>query len=1012
MPSFLRRSHLANNEDGMSEAGEGIDKSFLRGVTSDFEDGDDDSSLDVYRRNICPFDAAHGICDTFGGGGTIRMEGWLNHTTSSQRIHAPSAAASSTSSNAATVITSATSESSSSSSSSMLSKTVSKKTRQSSMRKQPRYFVLRGSTLSYYARRHDVKAKGTFVITRGCSVGPVVLGSLDDPLMMGTVVAAAGGVGGVGVGETSDHPTTSIDGREKSKKKKRQFYCVQLTWSIKEKPSKAEQVIAQAKAQVAAEREKEAMQQQQQQIAVFQTASPKLEDGGGGGEVQDNNNNMNGSRSPMLQRTKQLVRRAKSESCVPAGSARARPPAVLTVDDSENDCIGGGDSVHGRQLHPPTNPPAVKQTITKGVSQPSALSSESQAADPPFEAGPHKHYKHQIEKRTRDQQKSAEESQKVKELLTRREMYQRTKKRMIQGTKVAAVGTVAVTTGLLTAGAAAPAIALVVFGITAAAGGSGAMVGSKVFDKAQKRYDEYRSQKSFHLLIGASTYEEAMKWKLAIEYVINELANESDEGSGDVDQPGWITRQPSLGEHEGGDYCEGPAFAPKISPKIGTNGAMVDYASKNSPCHDTTPKWVPIQSGGMALWGLGGGGGNLRIHREELYGRSPYYPFPAYFGSWFSSQQQTSSFTTIPELGLGLSDQPFPPFKASMEVKSTSLDAFMCLMCSGRMPNEDLYDSGNGNGGGAPNSGQIASFRVLETIDDHMDVIHLVFRPLYLFPSWTAPRDFVLFRFWKYDDDGTYQICYDSGEHRDCPEVQGYVRGEMHSVYTIAPLKWKKKRAATDGGSLGATTTSASSKPSVRPNILNEECLLSLVVQINPKGWVPSTAYIPFFRNQGYGDAFAIMALHQMLDIKEALNSARFVAVPMDVTHYTSLDEPHGARMGSWKLPKRLLASGKPGSSEFYKAHTRQVRNIAAGGAMRARAESGQWHPFFSFDEDAGHNSKFSGVNELNPADQYNMLLPSTNNDVNAPIDGAHLSANKSRKSDLSSISTIPPPTM
>jgi hypothetical protein len=985
MLASLRRSNLSNYDDGTSEAGEGLDGSLLRGVTSEsFDEGDDDSSMEVSR-------PAHGVGGGGGGGGggTVRMEGWLNHTTSSQRNNAPAASSSSSSSNAAT------------SSSSMLSKTVSKKKRQSSMRKQPRYFVLRGSTLSYYARRHDIKAKGTFVLTRGCSVGPVVLGSLDDPLMMGAAVAAGGGVGGAGAGVTSDPPPAGNDGKDKSKKKKRQFYCVQLTWSIRDKPSKAEQVIAQAKAQVAAESEKEAMQQQQQQqqMTVLQTGTSKFDDGAGGDGVQDSSNSVNGSRSPMLQRTRQLVRRAKSESGIPAS------PAILTVNSSEDD----GHSAHGRHSHPLTNPPAVNRTITKGTSQPSAISSESHAADPPFGAGPHKHYMDQIEKRTRDQQKSVEESQKVKELLTRREMYQRTKKRMIQGTKVAAVGTVAVTTGMLTAGA-APAILLAVVGITAAAGGSGAVVGSKFFDKAQKKYDEHLSQKTFLLLIGASTYEEAVKWKLAMEYVIKELVNECDEGSGDVDQPDWIMRQSSLGDQEGGDYVDGPAglsalFPSKASPKVGTNGAMFNGVNENSSRSDMTPKWVPIQCGGIALWGLGGGGGNLRIHREEVPGGSPYYPYPAYSNSWFSSQQPTSSFPIIPEHGLGFSDKPFPPFKASMALKSTSLDAFMCLMCSGRMHNdEDLCGSGKIaiSETPLPNSGQIASFRVLETIDDQTDMIHLVFRPLYLFPSWTAPRDFVLFRFWKYDDDGTYQICYDSGEHRDCPIVQGYVRGEMHSVYTIAPLKWKKKRGASEGGSLATTTTSAS------PNIMNDECLLSLVVQIDPKGWVPSTSYIPFLRNQGYGDAFAIMALHQMLDVKEALNSVRFVAIPMDVTHNAHYDEPepqHGSRKGSWKLYKRLLASGKA-------AHTKQLRSIAAVGAATVRTGSGQLHQhFFSCDEDADYNSKCSGVDELNPADQYQAPL-STKKDVTTSIVDAHLSASRNKKSDQSRISTIPPPTV
>jgi hypothetical protein len=825
-------------------------------------------------------------------------------------------------------------------------------------------------------------------------------------------------------------PPTADNGREKSKKKNRQFYCVQLTWSIRDKPSKAEQYIAQAKAQVAAESEKEAMQQQ------------SFEDNGGGGGAPDRN------RSPML-RTKQIVRRARSES---------------GVDPSLKDDRDGGGHGGQEQSHPPKLPPAMKRKIVKGASHPSGIDRDGggrdeqhAAADILFEAaGPHKHYKHQIEKHTRDQQKSAEESQKVKEILTRREMYQRTRKRVIQGTKVAAVGTVATTLGLVTAGAAVPAVALVVFGITAAAGGSGAMVGSRVFDKAQKKYDEHRSHKSFHLLIGAATYEEAMKWKLAMEYVIKELVNESDECSKEVGQEWSLHQCLSFGDQEGGDNGDvtsvanalssgfSSPIAPKTSPKSGPDGATIIGGTENTTCHDMTPKWVPIQGGGMALWGiigaLGGGGGNLRIYREELPVGSPYDPYPTYSSPWFFSQPQTSAFPTIPKLGLGLSGQPFPPFKSSVGLKSTSLDAFMCLMCSGRIHNDEEFSgSGNGAGGGIPlpNSGQIASFRVLETIDDHNDVIHLVFRPLYLFPSWTAPRDFVLWRFWKYEDDGTYQICYESGEHRDCPRIQGYVRGVMHSVYTIAPLKWKKKRGAIDGGSLGATTSSVSSNLSGRPNLMNEECLLSLVVQIDPKGWVASTSSIPFFRNQGYGDAFAIMALHQMLDVKEVLDTMRFVAVPMDGTHNTSFDEPYSGRRGG-KPPKRLSSNGKAGSSDFQRANTRHVRNTVGGGAARGRAGTCQrqqphlpiTEAYFSgdvSDEDAEYEFKYSGVHNLRSADRYLQLPPSANNDVDIRVYGAHLSepvgkvqlesardrvSVSRRQSDLSSISSIPPPTM
>ena len=107
-------------------------------------------------------------------------------------------------------------------------------------------------------------------------------------------------------------------------------------------------------------------------------------------------------------------------------------------------------------------------------------------------------------------------------------------------------------------------------------------------------------------------------------------------------------------------------------------------------------------------------------------------------------------------------------------------------------------------------------------------------------------------------DDGTYQIYFDSVEHVDCPIVEGYVRGKMHSVYTIAPLKQSKARPAT------SSVGSAARLPEVK------ECLMSQTVQVDPKGWVPTR--FSFLRNQGYGDAFAIMALYQMLDVQEILD--------------------------------------------------------------------------------------------------------------------------------------------
>jgi hypothetical protein len=176
-----------------------------------------------------------------------------------------------------------------------------------------------------------------------------------------------------------------------------------------------------------------------------------------------------------------------------------------------------------------------------------------------------------------------------------------------------------------------------------------------------------------------------------------------------------------------------------------------------------------------------------------------------------------------------------------------------------------------------PNSGQSASFRLLEKINDHTDIVHLICRKLYLFPSWTEPRDFVLFRYWRYEPDGSYFVCYESVERRSCPPQPGYVRGEMHQACTFAPKKNFDKRRK--------------SPPTGVP-----ECLVTSVVQVDPKGWVP-TKPLPFLSNQSYVDAFGISALLQVLDIRDAIERDQFIDVGQDL----QLDAP--------SVPKELRGS-------------------------------------------------------------------------------------------------------
>ncbi|KAL7472941.1 hypothetical protein ACHAXS_013321 [Conticribra weissflogii] len=846
-----------------------------------YDSGDDDATEEMSQRSVS-FPNFTGVSTATAIAGTTRMEGWLHHTNSGSNSH-------------------------------LLSKTVSKKKHRS--KKQPRYFVLRGGTLSYYSRMHDVKAKGTFVLTRGCTVSQVTYTSFDLLLKsLGLESSATNPVvekpnlsRDTSIGAESLHDEANMDSKSnKNRKKKQQFYCIQITWPTHDKPSKNEKYMAQAKAQVAAESENEALQQQQQQEQIVGANSD--------GKVQVNtkipksisarNTSTSSSHransihpSPKSSPIRSLKSSVKSTS-VPLDIS-------LPLENELDTCKGTITPTHQSQLKPSTSSATLATSNAKkdqsalltpayalsGTRSFNSKSSDVQTGQHSssyhaHETGLHKHYTQQIEKHAKDQQKTQEELNKVMLLLSKKESHQKFKKKMLQGTKVAAVSTAAITAGVLTAGIGLAA-GLVFVGITAAAGGSGAVVGSKVYDKAKGKYYQMESQRSFHLILGADSHEEAMRWKAAIEHAIQELVLASKEEDGDELDVESITQFvekekgkwrvvdeghsaiDSVVSDSGGRVLLSPKRIALSPTNLNDHSIMLSPANRTSPYVEPSTTWVPIQGGGIAMWGiLGalGGGGNLRIYREE---------HANHHSLLFGNNHTTPAFPKMPKFrsAVGLEGQPFSPFKASVVLKAKSLDAFMCLMCSGRISNFSANLSASIP---IPNSGQIASFRIIETMNDHLDVIHLIFRPLYLFPSWTAPRDFVLDRFWKFDDDGTYQIYFDSRQHRDCPPVPGYVRGEMHSVYTIAPLKRKKRRS-------GASTVGSGT--GLRFNA-NDECLLSQVVQVDPRGWVPTNSCLPFFRNQGYGDAFAIMALHQMLDVREALDTLRFVAVPMDDTQH------------------------------------------------------------------------------------------------------------------------------
>ncbi|KAL8090418.1 protein ENHANCED DISEASE RESISTANCE 2-like [Apium graveolens] len=77
---------------------------------------------------------------------------------------------------------------------------------------------------------------------------------------------------------------------------------------------------------------------------------------------------------------------------------------------------------------------------------------------------------------------------------------------------------------------------------------------------------------------------------------------------------------------------------------------------------------------------------------------------------------------------------------------------------------------------------------VIEHLNGHTDIIHMK-----VYNDWRAwgahRRDFLLRRYWRREDDGTYVILYHSVYHRRCPPHRGYVRACLKSGgYVISPV--------------------------------------------------------------------------------------------------------------------------------------------------------------------------------------------------------------------------------
>jgi len=416
------------------------------------------------------------------------------------------------------------------------------------------------------------------------------------------------------------------------------------------------------------------------------------------------------------------------------------------------------------------------------------------------------------------EQKKEERDKLRQQYMTQRKARKRKQERMlVKGTAVAVGASAAAGVAVLTAGAGLVA-GLAVVGIGAAAGAGSSASSVLGFHNRGKRSE---------IVIATASYEKAKEWKETIDARL-EYENLKETTWGRILFSEGQSNNAFLAQHPSSD-----------------RGFVDDQRIKEKPfLFEPSTQWRPLD--GLTASMLGTGNQGLRIFREERRG-----------SVCFSQNRPVKQFLTT--LSIDNDEGGMcPPMKSQVVLNTSPLDAFMCIMSYARMAHksaDQVY---------SPLSELSSSFRVLGSINDHMDIIHLVFRPLYLFPSWTCPRDFVLIRYWRYEPDGSYVICYESVQHRDCPPSAEYVRGEMHQAYTVSPR-----------------TQLRTQKGGVRPEAA-QECLLTAVVQVDPRGWVPSTP-IPYVSCSCYRTAFGVAALTQLMDIRDAIDRDRFVAAALDI---------------------------------------------------------------------------------------------------------------------------------
>ena len=149
--------------------------------------------------------------------------------------------------------------------------------------------------------------------------------------------------------------------------------------------------------------------------------------------------------------------------------------------------------------------------------------------------------------------------------------------------------------------------------------------------------------------------------------------------------------------------------------------------------------------------------------------------------------------------------------------------------------------------------------KVIQELDDHADIVYVTQRPVYMWPVWQKPRDLVLMRYWRREEDGSYFVMYQSTTHPECRVRHNYVRATLlGGGFVIAP----QKVAST--GQL--------------------KSLVTYVLRYDPAGWSR------IYHQLGMDVDLALPMLRSVIGIRDEMSGGDFITPNVTLTSSAATD--------------------------------------------------------------------------------------------------------------------------